>query len=231
MALGWPAPMTHASAEMHAYYAARAPYYDAVYLKPERRADISFLSAHLPARLAGREVLEVACGTGYWTQHIAPATLSMVATDGTVEPLEFARRRPHTERVVFAQADAYALPGHLGRFDGAFAGLWFSHVPIRSRQAFLASLHARLKPGARVLLIDNGLVQLQDFPIAETDADGNTYQHRPLRDGSVHRVLKNFPVESELRELLAPMAQNVEFRALENFWLLEYELLGETAGD
>ena len=92
--------MPHPSDEMHAYYAARAPYYDAVYLKPERREDIAFLSAHLPERLRDRAVIEVACGTGYWTQHIAPAVSRMVATDGTEEPLAFARLRPGTEKVV-----------------------------------------------------------------------------------------------------------------------------------
>ena len=88
--------MTHASADMRAYYAERTPYYDAVYLKPERQADVAFLREHLPARLHGRTVLEVACGTGYWTQHIAPVVRRMVATDLTAEPLAFARQHPHT---------------------------------------------------------------------------------------------------------------------------------------
>lgn len=218
--------MTHASADMQAYYAARAAYYDAVYLKPERQGDIAFLSAHLPERLAGRRVLEVACGTGYWTHHIAPRVAAMTATDGTAEPLDFARQRPGVGSVVFRQVDAYALPDDLGTFDAAFAGLWLSHVPVQARAAFLRGLHARLAPGARVLLIDNNEVQLRDFPIAETDAHGNTYQHRTLRDGSVHRVLKNFPGEAELRELLAPMARNVRWQNLQNFWLLDYELPG-----
>lgn len=216
--------MSHRSAEMHAYYAARAPYYDAVYAKPERRRDIEFLVAHLPQRCAGRRVLEVACGTGHWTQHIAPAAARMVATDGTAEPQEFARLRPGTATVTFVQADAYALPAALGSFDAAFAGLWLSHVPVQARTAFLSGLHARLLPGARVLFIDNNEVQLRDFPIAETDAAGNTYQLRELRDGSVHRVLKNFPTQAELRALLVPFARSVSYRALDNFWLLEYEL-------
>jgi SAM-dependent methyltransferase len=216
--------MQHTSPEMRAYYAARAPYYDAVYLKPERREDIAFLSGYLPARLTGRSVLEVACGTGYWTQHIAPVARSMVATDGTAEPLEFARLRPGAERVVFRQKDAYSLPEDLGTFDAAFAGLWFSHVPIDSRLAFLASLHSRLAPGSRVIMIDNNEVQLRDFPIAEKDELGNTYQHRSLRDGSVHRVLKNFPSEGDLRALLGGGTTNVVYRNLQNFWLLEYEL-------
>jgi demethylmenaquinone methyltransferase/2-methoxy-6-polyprenyl-1,4-benzoquinol methylase len=215
--------MTHLSAEMQTYYAARAPYYDAVYAKPERQADIALLSSHLPSRIAGRDTLEVACGTGWWTQHLAPAARALTATDATAEPLEFARLRPGVERVRFLQADVYALPDDLGLFDAAFAGLWFSHVPIEGRASFFRSLHRHLNPGARVLLLDNSAVQCRDWPIAERDAQGNTYQHRPLRDGSVHRVLKNFPAEAELTALVAPSASTWRYQELDNFWLFEYE--------
>jgi SAM-dependent methyltransferase len=216
-------PMTHASTELRAYYAERAAYYDAVYLRPERQSDISYLADHLPSRLKSRAVLEVACGTGYWTQHIAPATRHMVATDATPEPLAFARLRPNTGNVIFIEADAYAWPRNLGEFDGAFAGLWFSHIPVSARVPFLEGLRAMLTSGARVLFLDNSAVQLNDFPVAETDAEGNTYQHRTLRDGSIHRVLKNFPSRQELEKLLEPFARSVVYLELENFWLCEYE--------
>lgn len=209
---------------MQAYYAARAPYYDAVYLKPERKADIAFLVDYLPAAFAGRSVLEVACGTGYWTQHIAREAARLVATDATPEPLEFAKLRPGASAVVFRMEDAYNLPADLGLFDGAFAGLWLSHVPIGSRPAFLGSLHARLNPGARVVFIDNSEVQCRELPIVETDAEGNTYQHRQLRDGTTHRVLKNFPGEQELLRMIQPFARSASFRPLENFWMLEYQV-------
>jgi demethylmenaquinone methyltransferase/2-methoxy-6-polyprenyl-1,4-benzoquinol methylase len=214
--------------EMQAYYAARAPYYDAVYLKPERREDIAFLSTHIPERLAGRQVLEVACGTGYWTRHIVKTALRLVATDGTAEPLAFARLRPGADRVAFHLADAYALPKDLGMFDAAFAGLWFSHVPVQKRVQFLRGLHSLLEPGARVVFIDNNEVQCRDFPIVERDLHGNTYQRRRLRDGTVHRVLKNFPSEPELRELLLPFADEFAYGNLQNFWLLEYRVHGRT---
>ncbi len=210
---------------MKTYYASRAPYYDAVYEKPERQRDIAFLRDHLPARFARRSVIEVACGTGYWSQFIAPVCSTYLATDGVAQPLEFARQRPGLAPSQCIVADAYALPPELGRFDGAFAGLWFSHVPIERRTEFFASLHGLLEPGARIVLIDNSPVQCQELPIAESDASGNTYQHRPLRDGSVHRVLKNFPSEAELRNCVARFdARNSRFQCLENFWLFEYEL-------
>ena len=208
--------------EMQSYYAARAPYYDDVYDKPERREDIAFLREYLPATFAGRTVLEVACGTGYWTQHIAPAASGMTATDAVAEPLELAKGRPGVQSVAFAIADAYDLPESLGRFEGAYAGLWLSHVPVERRREFLESLHRRLLPGARVVLVDNSQVQLKDFPIAERDALGNTYQHRRLKDGSVHRVLKNFPSRAELEAMVAGFGARPEYRDLQNFWLFAY---------
>lgn len=214
----------HTSSDMLAYYAARAPIYDAVYMRPERQDDIAFFQRHIPERLAGRRVLELACGTGYWTPGIAARALSVVATDANEEPMAFARLRPGAQNVHFRQADVYALPDDLGRFDAAFAGLWFSHVPIEARVDFLRGLHRHLLPGARVLLLDNTALQCRELPIAETDALGNTYQHRPLPEGSVHRVLKNFPDEAELRALLAPMADAVQFISRAHFWLLEYQL-------
>jgi demethylmenaquinone methyltransferase/2-methoxy-6-polyprenyl-1,4-benzoquinol methylase len=209
--------------EMQSYYAARAPYYDDVYDKPERREDIAFLREYLPATFAGRTVLEVACGTGYWTQHIAPAASAMTATDAVAEPLELAKGRPGVQSVAFAIADAYDLPESLGRFEGSFAGLWLSHVPVERRREFLESLHRRLLPGARVVLVDNSQVQLKDFPIAERDSHGNTFQHRRLKDGSVHRVLKNFPSRAELEAMIAGFGGRPAYRDLQNFWLFEYE--------
>jgi ubiquinone/menaquinone biosynthesis C-methylase UbiE len=218
--------VTSADDPMKAYYAARAPYYDDVYEKPERREDIAFLRDFLPAAFARRAVLEVACGTGYWTQTIAPAAASMTATDATAEPLAFAKGRPGVAAVRFELADAYDLPGRLGRFDAAFAGLWLSHVPIGRRPEFLASLHRRLVPGARVVLLDNSEVQCRELPIAERDPEGNTYQHRRLKDGSVHRVLKNFPAREELEAMVAPFGARPEHRDLQNFWLFSYEVAG-----
>jgi len=181
------------------------------------------LRRYLPERLRGRSVLEVACGTGYWTQFLAPAVRRLVATDALAEPLALARLRSATGAVIFAQGDAYRLPPGLGLFDGAFAGLWLSHVAVQNRSAFLKSLHCRLLPCARVLLLDNSTVQCREHPIVDTDALGNTYQRRTVCDGRTFRILKNFPTEQELRALVSPFATSVHYVELENFWLLEYE--------
>ena len=208
-----------ASAELVDYYRRRAGEYEAIYAKPERQADLAFLRELIPARLAGRRVLEVASGTGYWTVLVSNAAESLVATDLAEEPMRIARSKSYGLDVQFEFADAYALPDSLGRFDGALGVFWWSHIPLSRIDAFLSSLHKRLESGARVLFMDNTYVEGSSTPIAERDAEGNTYQLR----GST-RVLKNFPTERELRAVLEPHARAFAYRPLEYYWLAEYEL-------
>jgi demethylmenaquinone methyltransferase/2-methoxy-6-polyprenyl-1,4-benzoquinol methylase len=214
-----------ASPELVDFYRRRAREYEAIYAKPERQADLAVLRQDIPARMAGRRVLEVACGTGYWTVLVARTAAALVATDAVEEPMLIAKAKdygPHAVR--FELADAYALAPALGTFDAAMAIFWWSHVPRGRIGAFLSSLHARLEPGARVLFMDNSYVEGSSTPILERDAEGNSYQLRRLSDGSENRVLKNFPAEAQLRADLAPYARALSYRALEYYWLLEYEL-------
>ncbi|KTT18385.1 class I SAM-dependent methyltransferase [Pseudacidovorax intermedius] len=211
---------------MQDYYAARAAEYDAIYAKPERQADLRQMEAWLPGMLAGRHVLEVACGTGYWTQFYAAATAGVVALDGAVETLRIAAHRLPDAPVRWLQGDAYALPVADRVFDGAFAGFWWSHIPLDRIDGFLQGLHRTLKPGAQVVFIDNLFVPGSSTPIAEHDSDGNTWQLRRLADGTTHRVLKNFPSRDALLAAVQPHARISAYRAWAHFWALSYSLRG-----
>jgi ubiquinone/menaquinone biosynthesis C-methylase UbiE len=209
-------------AGLEAYYAARAPEYDRVYAKPERQADLRAIERWLPGVLAGTSLLEVACGTGYWTRHLAPAAKGIVAFDAAPEVLDIAKSRVAAPNVSFIAGDAYAPPGEPGRFDAAFAGFWLSHVPGERLDGFLRGLHRVLAPGARVVFLDNRFVEGSSTPVSRRDAQGNTYQSRTLEDGSVHEVLKNFPSEHALREAVAGFASHVAYHRWKYFWALEY---------
>ena len=208
------------SADLIRYYRQRAGEYEAIFAKPERQADLAALRRALSEKFAGARLLEIACGTGYWTQAIARTAAAVTATDLAEEPMRIAQSKAHERgNVVFQAADAYALPEALGRFDAAFAGFWWSHVPRERIGEFLASLHARLEPGARVVLLDNRYVEGNSTPIAASDAAGNTYQDRRLADGSVMRIVKNFPTSAELRKVFGA---SLQYEELEYYWLAEY---------
>ena len=216
-----------AAPRMQQYYAKRAAIYEQVYDKPERQHELEWLRRRVPEVLRGRTVLEVACGTGYWTERISHTAKRIVATDIAPEPMSLARAKAYGCPVEFRIADAYRLDQEIdpapGVFDGAFAGFWWSHVPLSRRTAFLRSLHARLAPGARVVMFDNRYVAGAMHPIAETDAEGNTYQRRRLDDGSENRVLKNFPSREELERDFGRFPAYA-YTALRYYWLVEYRL-------
>ncbi len=212
--------------DMAAYYAQRAAYYERVYFKPERQPDLRALEAALPPMFAGRDVLEIACGTGWWTPHGARDAARWLATDLNPETMAVARTKALPACVRLATVDAYTLdtPTVAGPFTAAFAGCWWSHVPVQRLAGWLETLHQRLAPGARVVFLDNSYVQTSSTPISRTDAAGNTYQQRTLDDGSVHEVLKNFPTPEQARALLGPRAHGVQWQALTHYWLLSYAL-------
>jgi len=227
--------MQHATAStvvesMRDYYARRAAYYERVYHKPERQADLRAMEAWLTGPFAGRSVLEVACGTGWWTPFGAREAASWLATDINPETMALARAKPALPpHVRFAEVDAYTFaglpPGPVqGRYDAAFAGCWWSHVPLARLGAWLETLHAQLAPGARVIFLDNSFVQTSSTPLTRRDAEGNTYQQRTLDDGSTHEVLKNFPSFEGAVSHLGPRAVRPQWTAHTHYWILSYEL-------
>ncbi len=206
------------------YYARRAGEYERIYARPERQRDLALMRETVPALLAGRDVLEIACGTGYWTAAIAPRARSVLAIDVNEEVLAIARARPGMERVELRRMDLHDAPALERRFDGALAAFWWSHVPRRGLDAFLDAFHAALRPGARVVVVDNRYVAGSSTPIDRRDAAGDTWQRRVLDDGSTHDVRKNFPDEDELRRAIGPRAAVLELEWLEHYWIASYAL-------
>jgi demethylmenaquinone methyltransferase/2-methoxy-6-polyprenyl-1,4-benzoquinol methylase len=204
------------------YYADRAREYELIYSKPERQCDLLRLREDVQVPFSGLSVLEIACGTGYWTQYIARTARSICATDLAKETLAVAREKKLASTVTFALADAMALPSTLGVFEAGFCGFWWSHVPCTALDVFLTSLHARLVPGATVVMLDNLYVAGSSTPISRRSATGDTYQVRHLSNGSTYEVLKNFPSEGELREQLSSYATDIKYTAYQHYWLLEY---------
>jgi SAM-dependent methyltransferase len=196
--------------EMHTYYAGRMPYYDEGRTGIEEGWVTQPLLDWVTSALAGRNVLEIACGTGLWTGWIAPKAASVTATDYTEGALDVARKKAFPEgKVRFKRADAYLLADVEGQFNGGFHCDWWSHVPKARRVDFLKTYHSRLQPGARVLMCDTLFwASKRDL----VDENGDQIQTRKLRDGRHFEVIKNFPSKEELFSDLEPFGTGMEYR-------------------
>jgi len=207
------------------YYSKRASEYERIYDKPERQQELEWLRGRIPEIFRDRTVLEVACGTGYWTQFIAQTARHVHACDINEPVLEIARDKPIArDRVTFFKADAITLAGVPPGCDAAFAGFWWSHVKKADLASFVKNLAVHLRPGSRVAILDNTFFEGSSTPVSRRDAEGNTYQKRRLASGEEYEVLKNFPTADELREAVAPVAREAHLETLAYYWLLLFEL-------
>jgi 2-polyprenyl-3-methyl-5-hydroxy-6-metoxy-1,4-benzoquinol methylase len=215
--------------EMNRYYDARAPWHD------------QYMDAHSPQQLAqrfssvidsirpivtGKTILDVACGTGNWTQLLAPMAASVRGLDRSDSCLQIARAKlPDYANVQFVQDDAYQLETLNDQFEVLFAADFWSHIPKSMIGPFLRNAAGRLKPGAAGIFLDMAWQSFFEEDPSQTDADGNRVFLRHLPDGSEFHVVKNFPTVLELRETIAPYGNAVRYIPFNdlNRWMVCFE--------
>ena len=141
------------------YYRARAVEYDQWWLRQGRYnrgttlnarwfAEAAQVSAALSAfRPAGR-VLELACGTGIWSEQLLPFASHLTAVDGSPEMLAINAARLRSPGVRYVEANLFEWQP-TDRFDTVFFGFWLSHVPPERFADFWSLVGSCLSPGGR----------------------------------------------------------------------------------
>ncbi len=214
--------------QMNEYYEKRADLQDAVMgFTSEDRTEklMAPILRRCESYLAQRDVLEIACGTGNWTQLLAKRARSVVATDINESLLEKAKCKSYPcDKVVFRAADAYKLGKLRGRFGAAFAADWWSHIPKSKIAVFLSGLHKRLKPGSPVIFVDMLPNRNLHRMFSHYDDEGNLIHRRSVPGNGDYFVIKNFPTEQELRETLVGIVDDFRYQehlALQR-WIVTY---------
>ncbi|MEF3303795.1 class I SAM-dependent methyltransferase [Paenibacillus sp. GYB003] len=212
------------ASDLQRYYGARASEYESVYERddPGYREELAHLSARIVQTVRNRSVLELACGTGYWTEKAAGAASRIVGVDIRPEVIEIAESKRLPGTVRFMIGDAYKPESIPGQFDAALACFWLSHVPKNKLSDFLARLHARLGSGAAVFMADNVYVEGRGGPLIVKEDAEDTYKLRTLADGTQHEIVKNYYTERELRELFEPVSRHLTVFAGGSFWFVSY---------
>lgn len=205
------------------YYKNRANEYERIYSKPERQNDLKEVALSLQNIFENKTVLEIACGTGYWTEKIAGTATSVFATDINKEVIDIARKKEiKNKEVSFEVADMYTLDP-AKKYDSLFGGFIFSHILKQDVENFFDTINKFVKPNGKIVLMDNNFVEGSNLPVTYTDDNQNTFQTRLLDDGTSHLVLKNFPTENYLRKKLKGKASEICFINMEYFWILYYK--------
>lgn len=213
------------SNQLAQYYAVNADNYDQVYALEETFDDLDDLQEMIAELLDGHKVLELACGTAYWTELIADVAESVHATDILPEMIALAETRGLDEDIVsFEVMDAMNLPQAEGEYTAVFAAGWWSHVKREEQDKYLKQIRAKLGKDVLLVLLDVCYVDNFTTPIARTDAEGNTYQILPGDDGERYEVLRNYPKDSALRKRFASHGRELRIERLEHYFLLSCRL-------
>lgn len=175
--------------------------------------------------IVDRNLLEIACGTGNWTQILSKRARTVMATDINEPMLAIARNKDYVKpNVRFEYADAYKLDAIKGGFNAAFAADWWSHIPKAKIRPFLKGLHSKLNADARVIFIDMLPSSSHNIEEYYYNEDGDFVRKRTLPDGSEFIVIKNFPGENEIKAILKNLAKNIRYHEHLNLqrWVLSY---------
>jgi len=207
------------------YYASSTQAADAALSRAERANDLARVRDRLAQLVRGQTVLELACGTGYWTEVIAATADNVLATDILDTMLARAQTRRFPEgKVAFRRVDGLDLPDDLGTFSCVFIGFWWSHLKRDEQDALLALLRARLGHGVTLILLDDAYVEGSSTTIARTDAQGNTYEIVATPDGERFELPKNYPADSALRKRLGGDVREIRIERLTYYWMLTCRL-------
>ncbi|MFI5273453.1 MAG: class I SAM-dependent methyltransferase [Ktedonobacterales bacterium] len=216
--------------EQIAYYRARAGEYDEWFLRqgrydrgPEANArwfaEVETVARALEAfRPVGR-VLELAAGTGLWTQRLARHAARVTAVDSAGEALALNRQRlGDSASVEYVEADVFAWrPAH--PFDVIFFSFWLSHVPPERFAVFWDGVRQSLAPGGRVFVIDSRYTQestARDHALGDSRATRLT---RRLNDGRSYKIVKVFYEPHELEQRLAAQGWRAAIATSGQFFL------------
>jgi SAM-dependent methyltransferase len=207
------------------YYASSTQAADAALSRAERANDLARVRERLAQLVRGQTVLELACGTGYWTEVIAATADNVLATDILDTMLARAQTRRFPEgKVAFRRVDGLDLPDDLGTFSCVFIGFWWSHLKRDEQDALLAQLRARLGRDVVLILLDDAYVEGSSATVARTDAQGNTYEIVAAPDGERFELPKSYPADSALRKRLADGVREIRIERLTYYWMLTCRL-------
>jgi len=166
-----------------AYYERRAAEYDDWWLgtgrfagrqRPVWREETEALTRTLEA-LPPARTLDVACGTGFLTQHLRG---EITGLDQSASMLELARAKVPEGR--FVGGDALELPFADGSFERVLTSFFYGHLEEEDRDAFLREAR---RVAHELVVVDSAL---------HDGVEPVEWQERILNDGSHWQVYKRY---------------------------------------
>jgi ubiquinone/menaquinone biosynthesis C-methylase UbiE len=202
--------------EQREYYRARATEYDDAYRRTGQynrgeavnagwQADLARLVAVFESVPMIGDVVELAAGTGFWTERLVSRTRSLTVIDGSAGMLATNRERlgPTADRVSYEVADLFEW--HPRRsWDACVFGFWLCHVPDDRVAGFLNTVAESLRPGGMVCFVDKAVAS---EPATERET-------RTLNNGRQFTIIEHPRPTAQLLDLFAAAGLNIKVQTI-----------------
>jgi SAM-dependent methyltransferase len=211
------------------YYRARASEYDQWWFRQGRYDRGASLNARWFAEAAavrsalddfrpsGR-VLELACGTGLWTERLLPYAAHLTALDGSPEVLALNAARLRSLRIRYVEADLFHWQPSES-FDTVFFSFWLSHVPPECFAAFWQLVRSCLAPEGRVFFVDSRREPTSTAVDHRLSAPEATTTRRRLDDGREFQIYKVFYDAADLAGRLRELGWRFDLQQTDHYFL------------
>jgi len=198
----------HILQEQIAYYKARAAEYDEWFYRTGRYdygdelnaqwfADVAVVRSALRSIGPIESALELACGTGIWTQELAKQADHVTVVDAVEEVLNITRSKLPDANLTTIQADLFAWEPDQ-QYDLVFFGFWLSHVPPDKLDGFLGMVRRALKPNGHVFMVDSRRTENIEAKDRHLPKPEDIHHVRKLNDGREFNIYKIFYQPDEL---------------------------------
>lgn len=219
----------HCSMSSLDYYRARADEYDEWFLRRGRYDRGSELNrkwfdeveeVRRQLRIfnpVGR-VLELACGTGLWTEQLLAHAAHITAVDAAAEVLAINQARTRSSAVEYVQANLFDWRP-TRQVDVVFFGFWLTHVPPERFDAFWGLVDAALAPGGRVFFVDSRYEPASTALDHRLEGEQATIVKRRLNDGREFQIVKVFYKVDELAERLGALGWDMRIEETAGYFI------------
>lgn len=211
-----------------AYYRARAPEYDQWFLRqgrydrgPEHREEwfreVSTIDTALRPIVEQKSIVELACGTGLWTERVARTGARVLAVDAAPEAIAINRKRLGSPKVEYCVADIFSWTPPT-TFDVVFFSFWLSHVPRTRFDEFWATVRSAIKPDGSAFFIDS-LLEPSSTARDHDPPGASGVVLRKLNDGREFQIVKVFYEPAALEHRLSVCGWQGWVRSAGKFFL------------
>lgn len=215
--------------EQIAYYCARANEYDEWFYRIGRFNrgeesnqqwfnEIDVVKLALQKVGHTEEILELASGTGIWTQELLNIGQKITAIDASQEANEINRSKLSSPNVEYRQIDLFAWEPD-AEYDLVFFSFWLSHVPPELLKSFLTKVYKSVRVGGQVFIIDSRFEPTSTANNHILNDDGSIYKSRKLNDGQEFQIVKIFYQPDELKNKLMQVGFKANVNVTERYFI------------